>query len=42
MHPNEIRINTSNVLELKELATELSNAHLVALEEQIVRQKESD
>lgn len=42
MHPNEIRIKLENVLELKEAAKSLSPAHEAALEEQIVRQKESD
>lgn len=42
MHPNEIRINTQNVSELKEMAKAMSPAHEAALTEQIVRQKESD
>jgi hypothetical protein len=42
MHPNEIRITLENVLELREDGKRLSSAHEAALEEQIVRQKESD
>lgn len=39
MHPNEILINSSNILELYELAEQLSPNHSAALQEQVIRQE---
>ena len=39
MHPNEIRINSTNILELYELADQLSPNHSAALQEQVIRQE---
>lgn len=38
MHPNEIKVTESNIEHLRKLATEISPAHLDAIEEQIKRQ----
>ena len=39
MHPNEIRINSTNIIELYELAEQLGPSYHVALREQITRQE---
>jgi hypothetical protein len=41
MHQNEIKITTDNVAELLKIASELSESHVAALDEQIKRQAES-
>jgi hypothetical protein len=39
MHPNEIRINSTNIIELYELAEQLGPNYHAALREQIIRQE---
>lgn len=39
MHPNEIKINSSNILELYDLSVQLGSDHNAALQEQIIRQE---
>jgi hypothetical protein len=41
MHQNEIKITTDNVAELLKIASELSESHVAALDEQITRQAQS-